>query len=201
MMAEDVLSFSAREAAYVGGITERQLKRVLAEKGIPPHMIISRRPRLRFAPQAGALAAAYYNARKTRHGTPDLPMVPSEGAAPVGSLAVGQDATARADVFQQRIEEVSLARHLIHCDPAIMGGRPVFAGSRVLVETVLASLDEGESFETLRDDFPILTDHHTVAARAFYELHSDAFVPMRPLHADALWQNRIIDRRIIRRDA
>jgi uncharacterized protein (DUF433 family) len=56
--------------------------------------------------------------------------------------------------------------HIVR-DPAICGGQPVFKGTRVLLRTVLGYLAHGEPIETLRADFPSLTDDHVRAAIAF----------------------------------
>ncbi len=52
-------------------------------------------------------------------------------------------------------------------DPKVCGGEPVFKGTRVLLKTVLASLAEGDSVETLLADFPTLTTEDVRAAIAF----------------------------------
>lgn len=56
--------------------------------------------------------------------------------------------------------------HIVR-DPKICGGQPVFKGTRVLLRTVLASLAEGDSFETLLKAFPSLAPDHLRAAVAF----------------------------------
>jgi uncharacterized protein (DUF433 family) len=39
-------------------------------------------------------------------------------------------------------------------DPSICGGTPVIKGTRVPVRTLLASLESGDSFEAIMNDFP-----------------------------------------------
>jgi uncharacterized protein (DUF433 family) len=56
---------------------------------------------------------------------------------------------------------------LIAEDPDILGGVPCFAGTRVPIEHVLASLDKGVSLEWLRRSWPFLTEVHVEAARAY----------------------------------
>lgn len=50
-------------------------------------------------------------------------------------------------------------------DPEVMGGVACFTGTRVPVSIVLASLDEGCSFEEVRRAYPFLTRGHVQAAR------------------------------------
>lgn len=43
---------------------------------------------------------------------------------------------------------------LISRDKAILGGAPVFAGTRVLVKTLTDYLESGETIDAFLDDFP-----------------------------------------------
>lgn len=52
-------------------------------------------------------------------------------------------------------------------NPRICGGETVFAGTRVLLRTILASLADGDSAELLLREFPSLTPEHLHAAIAF----------------------------------
>ena len=45
----------------------------------------------------------------------------------------------------------------IHRDPEIMGGAPVFVGTRVPAQTLLDYLEGGESLDAFLDDFPSVT--------------------------------------------
>jgi uncharacterized protein (DUF433 family) len=52
-------------------------------------------------------------------------------------------------------------------NPQVLGGQTVFAGTRVPLRTVLASLAEGDSVEDILRAFPTLTREHVAAAVAF----------------------------------
>ena len=41
-----------------------------------------------------------------------------------------------------------------HSDPEILGGLPVFVGTRVPIDTLLTYLRKGKRIEDFRDDFP-----------------------------------------------
>jgi uncharacterized protein (DUF433 family) len=43
---------------------------------------------------------------------------------------------------------------VIHCDPEIMDGTPVFVGTRVPVESLFDHLKAGDSIEVFLDGFP-----------------------------------------------
>jgi uncharacterized protein (DUF433 family) len=52
-------------------------------------------------------------------------------------------------------------------DRAVCGGQPVIAGTRVPLRTVLASLAEGDSIQTILASFPTLTEDAVRAVIAF----------------------------------
>lgn len=43
---------------------------------------------------------------------------------------------------------------VINIDEEIMGGKPVFAGTRVLISSLFDYLETGESIESFLEDFP-----------------------------------------------
>ena len=53
---------------------------------------------------------------------------------------------------------------VVHSDPEIMGGTPVFVGTRVPVATLLDYLEAGEPLSEFLEDFPTVTRAHAVAA-------------------------------------
>jgi uncharacterized protein (DUF433 family) len=89
---------------------------------------------------------------------PDLDLVFDFGATRV-------DAVSFVERAWHRSQAVDASRRLIDSDPGTLGGMPVFVGSRVPIESVLASLKEGVSTERLRAEFPFLTERHLEAAR------------------------------------
>jgi uncharacterized protein (DUF433 family) len=51
----------------------------------------------------------------------------------------------------------------IHSDPEIMGGTPVFLGTRVPVETLLDYLEAGDPLDEFLEDFPSVSREQVVA--------------------------------------
>ena len=47
-----------------------------------------------------------------------------------------------------------MTRSVISRDPAVMGGTPVFRGTRVPVQTLLDCLEAGDSIDEFLDGFP-----------------------------------------------
>jgi uncharacterized protein (DUF433 family) len=55
-------------------------------------------------------------------------------------------------------------RELITMDPEILGGQPVFKGTRVPIETLFDHLEAGVSLDAFLEDFPTVSKHQATAA-------------------------------------
>lgn len=53
---------------------------------------------------------------------------------------------------------------VIHSDPEILGGTPVFVGTRVPVKALLDYLEAGDSLDLFLDHFPSVRREQAVAA-------------------------------------
>ena len=56
-----------------------------------------------------------------------------------------------------------MVKELINIDPELMGGTPVFRGTRVPVKTLFDHINEGDSIEVFLDDFPTVSRDQTMA--------------------------------------
>jgi uncharacterized protein (DUF433 family) len=56
------------------------------------------------------------------------------------------------------------ADSVVHCDPEILGGTPVFRGTRVPVKNLLDYLAAGDTLDQFLDDFPSVIREQAVAA-------------------------------------
>lgn len=54
-------------------------------------------------------------------------------------------------------------REIVHSDPEIMGGTPVFVGTRVPLQNLIDSLEGGESIEDFLDGFPSVRREQVIA--------------------------------------
>ena len=65
---------------------------------------------------------------------------------------------------------------IYHADPDILGGTPVFTGTRVPIDTLLVYLRKGKRIEDFRDDFPTvsLAQAEALLDLAARELMADA---------------------------
>lgn len=62
---------------------------------------------------------------------------------------------------------------VVHSNPAILGGIPVFVGTRVPVRNLIDYLEAGDGVDQFLDDFPALTREQVIAA---FELAHEALV-------------------------
>ena len=53
---------------------------------------------------------------------------------------------------------------VVRCDPDVLGGTPVFAGTRVPIKNLLDYLAAGDSRDRFIDHFPSVTREQAVAA-------------------------------------
>jgi uncharacterized protein (DUF433 family) len=53
---------------------------------------------------------------------------------------------------------------VVHCDPNILGGTPVFVGTRVPVQALIDYIEGGHSLNEFLDDFPTVTREIAIAA-------------------------------------
>jgi uncharacterized protein (DUF433 family) len=53
---------------------------------------------------------------------------------------------------------------VVHSDPQILSGTPVFVGTRVPFQTLLDYLEAGDPLDEFLDDFPTVTREQAVAA-------------------------------------
>jgi uncharacterized protein (DUF433 family) len=53
---------------------------------------------------------------------------------------------------------------VVHCDPDILGGTPVFAGTRVPFRNLIDYLERNHSLEEFLDSFPTVSREQAVAA-------------------------------------
>lgn len=62
---------------------------------------------------------------------------------------------------------------IIRCDPEVLGGAPVFVGTRVPVQNLLDYLEAGDSLDDFLDDFPTVSRDQVVGARSYFLKHGE----------------------------
>ena len=97
----------------------------------------------------------------------------------VARCAVEIDVTSYVATVLVRAREVDQANTLVSVDPEVMGGEPVFAGTRVPIDIVLGSMDAGIDQQRLQGSYRFLTPVHLAAARVWRQVHPRRGRPRR----------------------
>lgn len=65
--------------------------------------------------------------------------------------------------FTQKKKGTCMALDVINIDPEIMGGTPVFRGTRVPIQSLFWHLEKGISLDEFLEDFPTITREQVLA--------------------------------------
>jgi uncharacterized protein (DUF433 family) len=205
------------EAAFIAGLNDRQMSRVVDENLVPAALLGQQGSARLFARLAAAFARFYFDTEQTlvasarrdvveelarrvqssqkRADVLALRVLPTEVNWKVARKTVEIDISPYVTEAFVRAKEVDEAEALVTEDPAVMGGMPCFAGTRVPIEIVLGSLDEGMSLGELRESYPFITDAHVAAARVYAVVHPRRG---RPRRAGETWPGRRLREKIVR---
>lgn len=190
------------QAAYIAGLTDRQLNRVVDEHLLPSGLVEQGQNERLFTRLGAAFATFYFATDDVLvAGTRRLVLqelverlnrVPEKNEVlnlaqvqavdwKVRCKAIEIDLRPYVQAAHLRSDEVDWAETLVTTDPQIMGSTPVFAGTRVPLEIVLGSLDSGIGMERLRGSYAFLTEAHIQAARVYQAVHPRKGRPRRLL--------------------
>lgn len=194
------LFIPSAEAAFIAGLSDRQMHRVVDER-LLPDSLFQQRGSTRLFTRLGAGFAKFYfatedllMARARRQVLDELSAriehLPMKDALltlmqldaiswKVERHCVEVDVLPFLEQTLQRVKQVEQADALVITDPEILGGAPVFAGTRVPCEVALGSLAVGIGLERLRESYPFLTENHIEAAQVFVLVHPRKGRPRR----------------------
>jgi uncharacterized protein (DUF433 family) len=92
-------------------------------------------------------------------------------------LRLGSDV---ADAAESARRYVAMREQLVESDPAVRGGEPVIAGTRVPVRGLARQIELGETREVLREDYPFLPEAAFELAPLWARSHPRQGRPRRP---------------------
>ncbi len=194
----------AAEAAYIAGLSDRQLQRLFDENVLVDPFVVNQNGRF-FTRISAAFAKFYFDldddltasARRfvitqvcrrvlARSDADDLLALNFQPA--IMDWDVGfKNFEIKLDAFvtqaQVRTAQIQDAHRLIVQDPDILGGQPVVKGTRLSVDTLVAMHRSGRSFAQLQLDYPSLTQELLDAAGVYQAIHPRRG---RPVKSDAL---------------
>ncbi|UXI68873.1 DUF433 domain-containing protein [Tahibacter amnicola] len=193
VMASQVALIQTAEAAFIAGLTDRQMNRVVDETLVPQSLFERHGNIRRFTRLSAAFANFYFDtddlliAEARRQILEELTQrvekllakdevfallsVPKDLSWKVSKLAVEIDLAPYISRALLRARDVDHADALVSSCPEIMNGAPVFSGTRVPIDIVLSSLEDNTDMGRLRASYPFLTDAHVDAARTYQQVH------------------------------
>lgn len=188
------------EAAFIAGLTDRQMHRVVDEH-LVPDALVGQQGNSRLFTRLGAAFAKFYFATEELLVAGARRQVLDELFARVVKLPIKDHVltlvvlegvnwkverqTVIVDVMPYvlgayaRAMEVDQAAALVTTDPEVLGGTPVFAGTRLPLDVVLSSLAKGIDLERLRASYSFLTEAHVQAAKVYEQVHPRRGRPRR----------------------
>jgi uncharacterized protein (DUF433 family) len=99
----------------------------------------------------------------------ELAAAPNRNAVTVGALTLDLR-EARREV-RERLRHLRRAKRIVVSDPEILGGTPVFRGTRIPVHHIAYLLREGDTPVALRNAYPRLTEEMIRLAPIYAEAH------------------------------
>lgn len=109
----------------------------------------------------------------------------AEGAKSVAVGALTLDLRPSWQEVVQRIKDLRRAERLAGADAEVLGGVPVFRGTRIPIHMIAELLSNGETVETLRKGYPRLTDEMIRLAPIYAGAH-----PLRGRPRKRPWRGR-----------
>ena len=208
------------QAAFIAGLTDRQMNRVVDEH-LVPEPLFEQRGNSRLFTRLGAAFAKFYFSTEDLLLAGARRQVLDELSARVDRLQVKDQVLmltlldslswkverkhVEVDLlpFLQeafyRAKEVDQADALVTTNPEVMGGVPVFVGTRVPFGIVLGSLAAGVHLGRLQASYPFLTEAHIQAAKVYEAVHPRRGRPRRIADVNPELERRVI--RVIKRAA
>lgn len=201
-MSTDLGFVGAAEAAFIGDVTTVQMNRLMDEELVPSTHLRRLDGVRRFSRLSAAFAKFFFDtedvlvASARKHVFAELTArveklhrrdqvfalrLISEDVDWKVHAATGVDADLSYVIIlaAARALAVDTADELVKADPEVMSGEPCFAGTRVPIDNVLASLDKGIPKKRIVESYPFLTDAHIDSARIYRQVHPRRGRPRR----------------------
>jgi uncharacterized protein (DUF433 family) len=203
------------EAAFIADVSDREMNRAVDEHILTEPLIRSGNGR-RFARLGAALANFYFRSEdvyaatlrrkvveevttmlRVRRDMESILALQSEflrdidwriNVRGVSIGIVSIDIGSFVSKAMGRMKVIERAQKLITVDPEILGGTPVFAGTRVPVDAVTASLKKGIDRKRILGSYPSLTNEHLEAARVYSEAYPRRGRPAKSSTAPSSWK-------------
>jgi uncharacterized protein (DUF433 family) len=218
-MARVATTVTAAEIAFIAGLTDREINRLVDENVLHAPLVLRDDGR-RFAPLTAPFATFYFRASEDLTRAARVTVIETltrrlMERPDIDAFLALSDRVLRGDfdwsvqresftVFlshfveeaSHRAVRISEASQRITEDPEILGGTPCFAGTRVPVANVLAAKQQGMAPDALQAAWPFLTAQLLEDAEVYMKAHPR---PGRPRRLDETApQSKLASRKVVR---
>lgn len=182
MPVTDVRLYTPAQASAVSGLNPKAVQNAIDKRVVQPVVTGAGRPKSPTATgqRIGRLLTVEDLVRlRLYHGVPadrrsrvfkEMAARPSARTVDAGDFLLVDVSAARRQVAE-RVRQLEVAERAIHRDKAILGGEPVFKGSRIPVYGLMAMLDAGADPSEILEGYPKLDSNDLELARIWVAAH------------------------------
>jgi uncharacterized protein (DUF433 family) len=191
-------SFSLKEAAAIAGVAEPVVRKAIEAKTLRPRIVGSGRPpRYRFdikemlylklvADMPLALgkadkAALWALVERRRHSAGRWEATGGDFVVRAGAVTLRVDVRSIRNALAHSLFTYRHGRRRIVSNPAILGGEPVFEGTRIPLAHIAALIAKGEALTEIAEDYPALEEADLAYAALHSRMKRDPGRPRKPL--------------------
>jgi uncharacterized protein (DUF433 family) len=166
--------FTPQEAAVMSGVVLGAVQKAITTRSIPAWT--DRKTRRRTLDETALLALALVRSmpEQVRLSPNDVYRMlresPDRNELPIGELVRIDAGKALAEV-RRRLAVYERVRERIVCDKDVMGGAPTIRGTRITAQSLLGRLEDGDTVETILEDYPYLDPDLIEGASLYARAH------------------------------
>ena len=176
-MTMHATEFTAAEASWMTGLSVKAVNKAIEDAAVPVRTVRAGRRRRRYVPYESLVCLQLH-----AEGLNQLPLrvrrdvfrrvlrEPQEKQLRYTDALIIDVGGARMKL-SSKLEELERTATMIHSDPEIMGGTPVFRGTRIPVYLIADMIERETPLGEILDGYPSLTRHMAEYARIYAATH------------------------------
>jgi uncharacterized protein (DUF433 family) len=169
--------FTVAEASWVTGLSVKAVNKAIEDAAVPVRIVRAGGVRRRFVPYASLLCLQLH-----AEGLKQLPLrmrrevfrrvlsEPQQKQLKYSDALIIDVGGARGKM-SSKLQNLEKASGTVQADPEIMGGTPVFRGTRIPVYLVADMIEQGASIEEVLEGYPSLTREMAQYAGVYATTH------------------------------
>jgi uncharacterized protein (DUF433 family) len=178
--------FTAAEVSWITGLSVKAVNKAIEDANVPVRVTRAGRVRRRYVPY-GSLVCLQLHAeglnrlplRERREVFRRVLKEPEQKQLRyTDALIIDVDGV--RSKMRGKVHEMERAATMIHCDPEIMAGTPIFRGTRIPVYLIADMIKEGAPLKEVIEGYPSLTEKMVEHARIYAATHPKRGRPPAP---------------------